>query len=139
VGGNTSITGTVSATGNASFGQSTTLGTELVIDVVANNDVGSNTTAPQLVYSFPKATYRTGKLTIQASRSGNNQIAEMLVAHDGTDAYATVYGVIASPPGGNTVAPLGTFTAAINNANVEIKMAQVLSNSAVKIIAQLIK
>ena len=132
-------TGTVSATGNASFGQATTLGTDYVIDVSANADIGSNTTSPQLIYSFPKATYRTGKLTVQASRGGNNQIADMLVAHDGTDAYVTVYGVVASPPGGNTAAPLGTFTAAINSNNVEIRMAQVLSNSAVKIVAQLIK
>jgi hypothetical protein len=112
-----------------------------VIDVVANGDIGT-TASPRLIYSFPKATYRTGKLMVQATNAGNNQIAEMVVAHDGTDAYVAVYGVVASPPasgGANTTAPLGTFTAAVNGANVDITMAQLRNNSAVKIVAHLIK
>jgi hypothetical protein len=127
--------------GNVSIGGNATINSDYVIDVVANGDIGT-TASPRLIYSFPKATYRTGKLMVQATNAGNNQIAEMVVAHDGTDAYVAVYGVVASPPasgGANTAAPLGTFTAAVNGANVDITMAQLRNNSAVKIVAHLIK
>jgi hypothetical protein len=141
VGGNLRVTGTSNLVGNTVIGGNATINSDYVIDVTANGDIGTNV-SPRIIYSFPKATYRTGKLMVQASNAGNNQIAEMVVAHDGTEAYVTVYGVVASPPasgGANTTAPLGTFTAAVNNANVEISMNQLVNNTAVKIVAHLIK
>ena len=138
INGNTTFSNVVTMNSNVNLNSTTTFITDYVIDVAANSNIGT-TAASRLVYTFPKATYRTGKLMIQASRSGNNQIAEMVVAHDGTDAFLTVYGTVASPSNGNTAAPLGTFTAAINNANVEIKMNQTANSTAVKVIAHLIK
>ena len=136
--GNTTLSSNLTVAGAASIGGGVTLQTEYVIDVTANGNIGT-TAAPRLIYSFPKATYRTGKLMVQASRTGNNQIAEMIIAHDGTDSFLTVYGTVASPAGSNTSAPLRTFTTSINNANVEVFMAQTANNTAVKVIAHLIK
>lgn len=120
-----------------------TIKNEYVIDGASNTNIGDNT-APRVIYSFPKSSYRTGKLMVFANNSTGasvvNQIAEMVLAHDDTDAHITVYGVVASPyDAANTTAPLGTFSAQINNANVEVLMTQSYSNSAVKVVAHLIK
>lgn len=71
-----------------------------------------------------------------------NQMSEMVIAHDGTNAYISVYGVISSPyDAANSTSPLGTFSAQINNISndVEVLMSQIISNSAVKVVAHLIK
>ena len=113
---------------------------------MTNANIG-NTETSRVIYTFPKATYRTGKLMVFANNTNGttqvNQMAEMVIAHDGDlAAYVSVYGVVASPSdGSNTAAPLGTFSAQINSIsnNVEILMNQVYSNSAVKVVAHLIK
>jgi hypothetical protein len=48
------------------------------------------------VASFPVASFRSGKLVVQAYNSvtGEVQISELLVAHNGTTASATEYGVV---------------------------------------------
>ena len=120
-----------------------TIKDDYVMDAGANTNIGSNS-APQVIYTFPKASYRSGKLMVFANNNNGvdtiNQMAEMVLAHDGNNAYITVYGVVASPHDvANTTAPLGTFSAQINNANVEVLMTQTYSNSAVKVVAHLIK
>jgi len=144
-GGNTSVSANLAVISNSVFTSNVYVtGTaqlnvgDYVVDYGANSDIGV-TGAPRLIYSFPKATFRTGKLMVQASRTGNNQIAEMVVAHDNTDSYLTVYGTVASPAGANNSAPLGTFTTAVNNANVEVYMTQTANNTAVKVVAHLIR
>lgn len=138
LGSNLNITSNTTITAAAiSLAGPVTFNTDLVTVVSANGNIGNNS-ADRLIYTFPKATYRTGKLLVQATNSGNNQISEMIIAHDNTNAYMTVYGIVASPPGSGP-APLGTFNVTINSANVEVYMTQVLSNSAVKVVAQLIK
>lgn len=132
---NTSIAtfnGAVEVNNTASFSNT------YLIEVISNTNIGTNA-SDRLIYSFPKATYTTGKLVISATRTGNNQIAEALIAHDGTNAYLTVYGTVSSPLSGNNAAPLGTYNVSINNANVEIKMTQTASNTAVKVAAHLFK
>ena len=113
---------------------------EMVVDVAANTNIGSNASAV-VVYSFNKATYSSAKLTVQAKNNGNTQISEVLIAHDGTDAYSTMYGTISSPPSGSADALLGTYTASINSTagTVELFMNQTRSNTAVKVVAHLIK
>ena len=64
----------------------------------------------------------------------------MVLAHNSTDSYITVYGTVSSPPASSSAnSLLGTFTANINNANVELLITQSVANSAVKIGAHLIK
>ena len=136
VSGSLNVTGTVNVSNTVSVGN-TTFGSLYNVLVSSNSNIGNNSST-RLVYSFPKASYRTGKLIVSASNSGKNQIVEILVAHDGTTSYSTTYGTIASPVVVGLEAPLGTFTSQVNVANVEIYMAQVYSNTSVTVVAQLI-
>lgn len=138
--GNATLSNTLAVTGTSTFGNTVTIKTDYVLDVYANSDIGSNSSA-QVVYSFPKATYRGAKLTAIAAKGGNNMIAEMIVVHDGTTPYLTTYATISSPPSANNTALLGTYSTQINNANVEILLAQSTlgGNSSVKFVAHLIK
>lgn len=129
---NTTMSNTVS------FGNEVTFQTDLVLDVSANSNIGASG-APRIVYTYPKATYATGKFLVSAKASGQVQMSEMIVAHDGTTAYSTVYGVVASPPGANNDSPLGTFSANINSTNVEILMTPTYPSTEVKVVAQLVK
>lgn len=136
-----SVTGQITTTANVIFGgNSISIANTLVKDVIVNTDIGSNTTSPVLLYRFPKANYSSGKLVIQIQNTGNTQISEMVLAHDNTTAAITVYGSVASPiPANSYTSPLGTFTANVNSANIEILINQTVANSAVKIVAELIK
>lgn len=110
------------------------------IEVSSNTNIGAGTGTPIKVYSFTKADWSSGKFEVQIKNTGNTQITEMILAHDGTDAYVSIYGTVASPAAGNTsVSPLGTFTANVNNANVDLLLSQTSSSSAVKVVAHLIK
>lgn len=144
VAGNASVTGAISFGGAASVGGSLTVKSDYQIDVSANGNIGTNAAA-RVIYAFPKASFRTGKMMVFANNSNGtanvNQIAEMVLAHDNLNtAYVSVYGVVGSPANANTLAPLGTFTAQINTTsnNVELLMNQVFSNTAVKVVAHLI-
>jgi len=130
--GNSSVTSTLAAS-NLAISDHT-------IDVTSNGNIGSSTTTPILIYSFPKASYSSGKIMAQLKNTGNTQISEMVVAHDLTSAYISVYGTVSSPPSATTDASrLGIFSASINNANVEIYVKQVITSTAVKVVANLIK
>lgn len=110
------------------------------IDIAANGNIGSGTGSPIKVYGFTKADWSSGKFEVQVKNNGNTQITELVLAHDGTNAYVAVYGTVASPvAGNNSVSPLGTFTANVNNANVDLLLTQTTSSSAVKVVAHLIK
>jgi hypothetical protein len=149
--GNTIVTGTLStsagATVNGAFAASNTstfAGTiqvisDFVIDVKANTNVGLGS---PVVYSFPLATYASGKFVIQIKNSGTVQASELVVATDGgINAYVTTYGTVSAPYTSNTPSPLGTFTARVNavSSSVELVLNQVINSSAVKVVANLIK
>jgi len=101
----------------------------------SNTNIGTDTGNPTLIYSFPAASYSSGKLLVQVKNSGNTQISEMLIAHDGTTSILTAFGTINSPAGSN----LGDFSTAIISANVEIYLQQTAASSSVTVAAQLIK
>lgn len=110
------------------------------IEVSSNTNIGAGTGTPIKVYSFTKSDWSSGKFEVQVKNSGNTQITELVLAHDGTDAYVAVYGTVASPAtGNNSVSPLGTFTANVNSANVDLLLSQTIASSAVKVVAHLIK
>lgn len=146
IGGVTTVSGNVVVGGTSALNGAVTIEQDYFIDVLTNSNIG-NTQSSRVIYTFPKATYRSGKLMVFANNTNGtaqvNQIAEMVVAHDGDlAAYVSVYGVVASPANElSTAAPLGTFSAQINSTsnNVEILMNQIYSNSAVKVVAHLIK
>lgn len=129
------VGGATALAGSLTVGGVTTLQSDYVIDVTANADIGS-TVGAVLVYRFPKATYSSAKFEVQV-KNGNTQLSELVLAHDGgLNAFVTVYGTVASNGGAS---PLGTFTANTDTANVNLYLVQTVANSAVKVVAHLIK
>lgn len=92
----------------------------------SSNSVTTTTTANNVVDSFPKASYRSAKYTVQITSGSDYHVTEVLLLHDGTDVFITEYGTI------YTNASLGNVTAAINSANVELLVAPTNSLSVVK-------
>lgn len=130
---------TFETVGTSVLGNTVTIQTDHVIEVKSNTNIGA-TVGLISIYSFPKATYSSGKLMVQVKNAGNTQISEMLIAHDNTTAFVTVYGTVASPNAANgSVSPLGTFLANVNGTNIDLLINQTIASSAVKIVANLIK
>lgn len=139
--GNTTVANTISVTGAAvlsntlAVGGITTFQTDYVVDVSSNADVGS-TIGPVLIYRFPKTSYSSGKFEVQI-KNGNTQLSELILAHDNAaNAFVTTYGTVAS---NGASSPLGTFSANTDTANVNLYLVQTVANSAVKVVAHLIK
>ena len=133
--GTLTVTGNTQLNGEAYINNLAFFKDDYVIDVSAIADVGS-TIGAVLVYRFPKATYSSGKFEVQV-KNGNTQLSELVLAHDGgLNAFVTTYGTVASNGGAS---PLGTFTANTDTANVNLYLVQTVANSAVKVVAHLIK
>ena len=66
------------------------------------------------IASFAHASYGGAKFIVTATQSSKRQITELLVTHDGTTAYATEYGTIA------TDSDLATFDVDISGSNVRL-------------------
>jgi hypothetical protein len=97
------------------------------VSALGNVAVSSANTATA-IDSFSVTSYRSAKYTIQATQGSNYQVAEVLVLHNGTTAYRTMYGVIdtnsnvgvteVTISGGNAVLQ---YIASGANTNVRIK------------------
>ena len=124
------FTGTEVAANNLTINSNT-----YVVDVSSNSNIGTDTGNPILIYSFPKASYSSAQLNIQVKNSGNVQISTVILTHDGTTPTLTSFGTVNAPAGSN----LGVYSCAMNSANVEVKLLQTLSSSAVTVVANLIK
>lgn len=138
--GAATFSNTLSVSGNTNLSDYVTFDTDYAIQVESNTNLGTTTGSSILAYRFPKATFSSAKITAQVKNTGNTQISEMVIAHDGTTAYVTVFGTVASPGfANNNVNPLATFSANVNGANVDLLINQSVANSAAKFIAHLIK
>ena len=102
-------------------------------DIKVNSNVNLTSEATTLatitktqVASFAVASFRSGKLIVQAydSITGEVQISELLVAHNGTIASATEYGVVYT--GSNSIV---TYDVDINGANVRLMATRASANS----------
>lgn len=51
-------------------------------------------TASSVISSFNATEFDTAKALISAVRGSDKQVSELLIIHDGVDAYATEYGVV---------------------------------------------
>jgi len=95
-----------------SVGTLTSVTTSGAVDAVSfgtnrsNVAVSTNT----VVDEFDPSDYRTAKYVVSGSGDDGYQSAEVLMVHDGTDAFITVYGTICS----NTSADLVEFSSNIN-------------------------
>ena len=78
------------------------------------------------VASFPVASFRSGKLIVQAydSVSGDVQISELLVVHNGTTASATEYGVVFTGTGSIVL-----YDVDISSGNVRLMATRTTANS----------
>lgn len=102
-------------------------------DIEVNSNVNLNsesttlaTTTKTQVASFPVASFRSGKLVVQAydSVTGEVQISELLVAHNGSTASATEYGVVYT--GASSIV---TYDVDISGVNVRLMATRSTANS----------
>jgi hypothetical protein len=98
----------------------------------ANITVGSMT----LIDSFLPATYRTAKYVIKASDNTGYESVEVLLVHNGTESYITVYGVISS-----TDDDIISISSNIGGGNVNLYASNVLgrTNTIVNFIGTYVK
>lgn len=84
------------------------------------------TTTKTQVASFSVSSFRSGKLIVQAfdSVTGEVQVSELLVAHNGTIASATEYGVVYTGTGS-----MVTYDVDINAGNVRLMATRSTANS----------
>ena len=85
------------------------------------------TTANQVVDTLNKLTYRSAKFLVQMSHATlGYHVTEVLVIHDGTNAYVTEYGTMW------TIASLGTVNADISGNNLRLLVTPVNTNTTIK-------
>ena len=90
-----------------------------------------SSTSVTVLDTFAKATFRASEYFIAITQGSDFQSSKVMVGHDGTNSYITQYGTLVS---GST---LGTFTAGVNGANVELKVTMASATAAsLKVIRQ---
>jgi hypothetical protein len=100
---------------------------ELNGNIVLNSEAITIATSEQSpIASFLSAEFRSGKLIVQAydNVTGEVQISELLVVHNGIAASATEYGVIYT-----STTPLVVYDVDINNNNVRLLATRNTTNS----------
>jgi hypothetical protein len=124
VSGNLAVTGTSAFTGNV-VSAANVSAKGLVLDYAALFSNGATVTLASntIIDSYPKTSCYTSKITVSVNRANTAlHMVEMLVINDGTNVLLTRYGEIFNTS-------LGTFDAAINNANVEIYFSPTTANT----------
>jgi hypothetical protein len=92
---------------------------------VRGHTVTTTTTNSTVLFSFDKNVYGSGKFVVQATDESKRQVSEILVLHDGSEAYATEYAVI------RTNGSLFDLEVSIVSSNVVLKTTSTSSNSTV--------
>lgn len=108
---------------NVSYTGAVRLSNALTLSIEATTV--ASTTQTQ-VASFTAASFRSAKLIVQAfdSVTSEVQISELLVAHNGTAAFVTEYGVVFTG-----ASALATFDVDINTGNVRLLATRATANS----------
>lgn len=132
--GNTTLQQELTVTGNTNLNNFLVIKSDLVVDVVSAN-LSSNITSPQLLYTFPKATYNSAKITLQTKAGTNSQFMEAVLTHSGSDPYIAIYGIVASPPGSNN----GLLSASSNATHIRVEYKQTNPNTAVKTVMNMVR
>ncbi len=120
---NTSVTGTLSTTGDISTPSVIKIGTTNNTDHINITDktgisAGTLTTtsATEVFDTLIAGNVRGANYTVYASHGGHVSTSQVIITHDGTDAFVTMFGDIHSNPG----VAVATFSAAINGSNLEL-------------------
>lgn len=127
-GGNVQSNSTISFTSNVNIGNSSLEVNTLqanISHVKSALHTTTNTDA-QIVDSFVGTTYRGGKYLLSITSSTSYQSTEIMMLHDGTNAYITEYATLLS---GST---LGTFVANVDSGTVRLFVTPTNSSSNVK-------
>jgi hypothetical protein len=107
------------------------------IDQEQSRMVSKETTAsnlfPLTLLSFAKADYGSAEVVITTKDGVNRHITKLLIAHDGTTAIATEYGVV------YTNTELASFEVAVSGSNVVVTGTSNSGSSNYKIVATLLK
>lgn len=124
----------ITNTGNIGIGNSApSAKLEVTGDIKINSNFVLNSEATTLatvtktqVASFPSASFRSAKLLAQAfdTNTGEVQISELLVAHNGTTASATEYGVVFTG-----TLPIVSYDVDILSGNVRLLATRTTTNS----------
>lgn len=134
--GNVTLSNTLLVTGSVRYGNNENFYNDYTTTSYANSNLGTNISTAVNIFTFKKADYSSAKIVAQVKgTTGNTQTSEMVLAHNGTDSYITVYATVASPP----TEDLGDFSTAISGTDVQLNFKQNYISSATKVIATLIK
>jgi hypothetical protein len=83
----------------------------------------TSTTSQTAIASYSTTTYGAAKLLITVKRGTERQVSEMLIAHDGTTAFATEYGIL------DTGVSLASFNVDISGGNFRLLATSTSSTS----------
>ena len=119
-----SATDTITAVGNIKTSANILIGTNNASDHINITDktgisAGTLTTtsATETFDSLTAANVRGAKYTVYASHGGHVSTSEVILTHDGTDAFVVMFGDVHSNPG----TAVATFSAELTGGNLEIK------------------
>jgi hypothetical protein len=102
----------------------TTLRANNSLDLTSSS-LTTTSTEQSILFSFDSTVYGSGKFVVQASDGLKRQVSEILVLHNGTEAYATEYAVI------RTNGNLFDLDVSIESSNVILTTTSTSSNSTV--------
>jgi len=92
---------------------------------VTSTSVTTTSSDEMTLFSFDSTIYGSGKFVVQATEGSKRQVSEILVLHDGFEAYATEYAVI------RTNGNLFDLDVSVESSNVVLKTTSTSSNSTV--------
>jgi len=134
--GNVTLSNTLLVTGSVRYGNNENFYNDYTTTSYANSNLGTNISTAVNIFTFNKTAYSSAKIIAQVKgATGNTQTSEMVLAHNGTDSYITVYATVVSP----STEDLGDFSTAIVGSDVQLNFKQNYVSSATKVIATLIK
>ena len=116
--GNKDVTGFRNVTGTGAL-QGATLSVDAVAILDTARGAAATINGETNLFSIPKATYKAAKLIYHIKKDDNNRTdaGEILVTHDGTNAFLTHYGQVNT----DTAAVVGTWDCTVNSANIEVR------------------
>lgn len=134
--GNVRFSNTLVVTGSVSYGNNENFYNDYTTTSYANTNLGTNISTAVNIFTFNKSNYSSAKIIAQVKgTTGNTQTSEMVLAHNGTDSYITIYATVVSP----ATEDLGDFSTTISGSDVQLNFKQNYISSATKVIATLIK
>ena len=100
---------------------------------MVSKETSASNNFPLSILSFAKADYGSAEVVITAKDGVNRHITKLLIAHDGTTAIATEFGVI------YTNNELATYDVSVSGSNVIVSAVSTSGSTNYKIVATLLK